>query len=232
MANRVWQMIRGSWFRNFTSHLPLQLNFWMPLFRKTEFENCSIGVWKIGEELSFFEALFRGHPDIAHEKKRLQWFASRHLANEMLGVPDTIINDQTGKPNFKTSPQNISLSHTVGFAAVIISKQCAVGIDIEAVHRKVERIAHKFLTEEEIADIPDGEKAAKMMLYWSAKESLYKLYGWGALEFKTQLLIEPFALKQSGELKADILTPHLPLKNLTVHYEFFDGHVLSWVASA
>ena len=204
----------------------------MPLYKKTEETNFAIGIWKIEEDLPFFEALFHGHPEIASEKKRLQWFASRHLANLMLGMPDIIVNDETGKPNFKSSAINISISHTVGFAAVILSKHCAVGVDVEAVVPKIERIAHKFLTEDEIAAIPADEKTAKLILYWSAKESLYKLYGWGALEFKTQLLIEPFVLQQSGILKADIITPHLPLKNLTVYYEFFEGHVMTWVASA
>jgi 4'-phosphopantetheinyl transferase len=204
----------------------------MPLFKKTDSKDFSIGVWKIDEDLAFFETLFHGHPAIQNEKKRLQWFASRHLANLMLGAPDIIVNDETGKPNFKTSPFNISLSHTTGFAAVIISKQCVVGIDIEAVHPKVERVAHKFLREDEIDSIPDNEKAAKLILYWSAKESLYKLYGWGSLEFRTQLLIAPFEMKQTGELKADIDTPHRPLKNLTVNYGFFEGHVVSYVALA
>ena len=202
----------------------------MPLYKKTEEANFSIGVWKIEEDLAFFEELFHGHPDISSEKRRLQWFASRHLANLMLGQPDIIVNDDTGKPNFKNSAVNISLSHTTGYAAVIISKQFAVGIDVEAVHPKVERIAHKFLRDDEINSIPTDEKAAKLMLYWSAKESLFKLYGWGALEFKTQLLIEPFTLAQSGVLTADIVTPHLPLKNLKIQYEFFDGHVATYVA--
>jgi 4'-phosphopantetheinyl transferase len=202
----------------------------MPLYKKSEEENFSIGIWKIEEGLSFFETLFKGHPDIKNDAKRLQWFASRHMANEMLGQPDTIVNSETGKPQFKTSPANISLSHTVGFAAVIISKRCAVGIDIEALHPKVERIAYKFLQDDEIAAIQADEKIAKLMLYWSAKESLFKLYGWGAIEFKNQLLIEAFTLNQSGTLKANIITPHLPLKNLSVHYEFFEGHVLTYVA--
>jgi len=203
----------------------------MPLYRKTEETNFLYGIWKIEEDLNYFETLFHGRPDILNEGKRLQWFASRHLANVMLGQPDTIVNDESGKPNFKTALLNISISHTVGFAAVILSKHYAVGIDIEAVHPKVERIAHKFLRDDEIAAIPAEEKAAKLMLYWSAKESLFKLYGWGGLEFKTQLLIEPFAMKEAGVLKADIITPHLPLKNLSVYYQFFEGHVLTYVAS-
>jgi 4'-phosphopantetheinyl transferase EntD len=203
----------------------------MPLYKKTAEPDFSIGIWKIEEDLGYFENLFHGYTEIKNSGQRLQWFASRHLANLMLDKPDVIINDVSGKPNLKSTAINISLSHTAGFAAVILSKQFAVGIDIEAVHKKVERIAHKFLQEEEIAAIPEKEKAAKMMLYWSAKESLYKLYGWGGLEFKTQLLIEPFNLLPEGTLKADIITPHLPLKNLQVNYRFFEGHVLTYVAA-
>jgi len=201
----------------------------MPLYKKIDEPGYSIGVWKIEEELAFFEELFHGHPDIQHEHKRLQWFASRHLANVMLGQPDAIVNDDTGKPNFKTSLQNISISHTAGFAAVMLSTKSAVGIDIEAIHPKIERIAHKFMEADEIAAIAEEEKLKKMTLYWSAKESLFKLYGWGGIEFRTQLLIEPFTMHEWGGFKANIETPHLPLKGLTVHYQFIDGHVLSYV---
>ena len=203
----------------------------MPLYKKLEGAEYSIGVWKTEEGLDFFELLFNGHPEIQNGQKKLQWFASRHLANIMVGQPDIIVKDETGKPNFKTAPLNISLSHTQHFAAVITSKKHAVGIDIETINPKVEKIAFKFLTEQEIANIAAEEKIEKLILYWSAKESLYKFYGWGGVEFKTQLLIEPFILNHSGTLKADIITPHLPVKNLTIQYEFFEGHVLTHVAA-
>ena len=202
----------------------------MSLYKKFEEPGYSIGVWKIEEDLPFFEELFHGHPDIQHEHKRLQWFASRHLANVMLGQPDAIVNDDTGKPNFKTAAQNISISHTAGFAAVMLSTKYAVGVDIEAIHQKIERIAHKFMQPGEIASLLPDERLAKITLYWGAKESLFKLYGWGGIEFKTQLLIEPFTMQQAGFFKASIETTHLPLRDLTVHYRFFDGHVLTYVA--
>ena len=202
----------------------------MPLYKKSSGTDFSVGVWKTEETLDFFEALFHGHPEIQNEQRKLQWFASRHLANEMLDAPDIIVKDESGKPNFKTAPLNISLSHTQHFAAVITSKQHAVGIDIESINPKVEKIAFKFLTVQEIESIAAEQKIEKLILYWSAKESLFKFYGWGGVEFKTQLLIAPFDLKQSGELKADINTPHLPVKNLTIQYEFFEGHVLTYVA--
>ena len=203
----------------------------MPLYKKSEGAEYSIGVWKTEEGFDFFEPFFNGHPEIQNGQKKLQWFASRHLANIMVGQPDIILKDETGKPNFKTAPLNISLSHTQHFAAVITSKKHAVGIDIETINPKVEKIAFKFLTEQEIANVAATEKIEKLILYWSAKESLYKFYGWGGLEFKTQLLIEPFVLNQSGTLRADIITPHLPVKNLTIQYEFFEGHVLTNVAA-
>ena len=202
----------------------------MPLYKKFEEPGYSIGVWKIEESLAYFEELFQGHPDIQNENRRLQWFASRYLASLMLGRPDAIVKDDTGKPSLKTLAQNISISHSSGYAAVMLSKKYAVGIDVEAINPKIERVAHKFMQPEEIAAIAAEEKLKKITLYWSIKESLFKLYGWGGIEFKTQLLIEPFTLQQSGSCKASIQTAHLPLKDLTVHYRFFDGHVLSYVA--
>ena len=202
----------------------------MPLYSKTEEADFSIGVWKTEEDLVFFETLFQGHPDIPNEGRRLQWFASRHLANIMLGRADAIMNDDTGKPIFKTAAINISISHSVRFAAVMLSKHHAVGIDVEAINPKIERVAHKFLQPEELDAISAEEKLTKLILYWSAKESLFKLYGWGGVEFRTQLLIEPFTLQQSGVLNADIITPHLPLKDLRIHYRFFEDHVLTYAA--
>ncbi len=201
----------------------------MSLYQKFEGPDYTIGLWRIEEDLPFFEELFQGHPDIQHEHKRLQWFASRHLANVMLGRPDHIVNDEAGKPNLQTSAQNISISHTAGYAAVLLSSKFAVGIDVEAIYPKIERIALKFLKPDEVVAINEGEKLAKLTLYWSAKESLFKLYGWGGIDFKTQLIIEPFNMKEAGELKARIITPHLPMDDLTVHYRFIDGHVLTYV---
>ena len=201
----------------------------MPLYKKIFIDNSDIAVWRIDEDESFFTSGLEGLPEIQNENKRLQWLASRYLANEILGSHAQIVKDDQGKPWLKDSAHHISISHTMKFAAVIMNASSPVGVDMEMVNPKVDRIAYKFLQADEIASINANEKVEKLILYWSAKESLYKLYGNGGIEFKTQLLIAPFELKSSGELNAQITGIPEEINNLKIHYEFFDGHVFTYV---
>jgi len=201
----------------------------MPLYKKIIQADSKISIWKIDEDIQFFESKFSAHPEMQNESKKLQWYATRHLANEMLGSNSVIAKETTGKPYLKSGDGYISISHTASFATVMLNKTKNVGVDLEILNPKVERIAQKFLQQHEIDSIHPNEKIEKLILYWSAKEALYKLYGKGDIEFKTQLIIQPFELAQEGILTADILSADASLKNLSVHYSFFDDHVISYV---
>lgn len=201
----------------------------MPLYKKISTGNSEIALWRIEEELSFFESKFEAHPEIKNENKKLQWFATRYLVNEMRREFSEIVKDEAGKPLLKNTTQHLSLSHTPVFAGAMLSHLTPVGIDLEIVNPKIERIAHKFLREDEINSIQENEKIEKLILYWSAKEALYKLYGKGGIEFTTQLLIDPFELKLNGELNATITGIELPVRNLKVRYEFLEDHVITYV---
>lgn len=201
----------------------------MPLYKEINHGDFKLALWRIEEEISFFEPKFSAHPEIKNENKKLQWFATRHLANEILGEKTEVEKDEAGKPFLKNSSHHISISHTPVFAAAMLSKRAPVGIDLEMVNPKVERIAHKFLRDDELDAIAPDEKIKKLILYWSAKEALYKLYGKGGIEFTSQLLIEPFELKLIGELKAEIAGIETQMRNLTIEYEFFEDHVLTYV---
>ncbi|MFM2306790.1 MAG: hypothetical protein RLZZ367_1459 [Bacteroidota bacterium] len=199
----------------------------MPLHSNITTDNFKLALWRIEEDLPFFEDRLSAPPDIKNENKRLQWYASRHLVNQLAGQPVHIAKDEAGKPLLTDA--NLSLSHTAEFAAAMLSSSHTVGIDLEMVNPKVERIAYKFLRDDEIEAIHPGEKIEKLILYWSAKEALYKLYGKGEIAFTTQLLIEPFTLGLQGELTAAIRGIETPLENLTVHYRFLNDHVLTYV---
>jgi 4'-phosphopantetheinyl transferase len=201
----------------------------MPLYRKLEVGRSKIALWKIEEDLAFFQSSFANSPDIPDKNQRLQWYASRYLVSNVLGPKAIIIKDESGKPVLRNSKLHLSISHTPAFAAVMMHPSAPVGIDIEACTPKVVRIAHKFLREDEVQAIKPEEQIDKLILYWSAKEALYKLYGKGGIEFKTQLLVEPFEMRSDGQLKATIVVPNERIKNLIVNYEFFDGHVLTYV---
>lgn len=202
----------------------------MPLYRKFQSGDSIIAIWKIEEDLSFFDVSLPAGADINHENKRLQWYASRYLVKNVLGVDAEVDKNEYGKPVIRNSSSHLSISHTPFFAAVMVNPSKPVGIDIEALTPKVVRIAYKFLREDEIQAIREDERIEKLILYWSAKEALFKFYAKGGIEFKSRLLIEPFELKEYGTLNAAIVVPGERIEDLQVNYEFFEGHVLTYVA--
>lgn len=201
----------------------------MPLYKKLEQGEYSLGIWRIEEDISFFKNRIESNSQINNEGKRLQWFATRYLAQHVFGEPIEVSNYANGKPHIINSIQHISISHTANFAGVVISNTHNVGIDIEFINPKIERIAHKFLTPAETELIDSNERIEKLILYWSAKESLFKFYGLGAIDFKTQLIVTPFNLQPEGMLSAKIIGKERPFENLNVKYEFFDNHVLTYI---
>lgn len=203
----------------------------MALYYLKNFEEVKLALWRIEEDTTFFEKLFPPQTDILNEGKRLQWYATRHLVNEVLGKPVEVLKDRNGKPYLPNNTPNISLTHTPQFAGVMLSEAHEVGIDLEPVNPKVERIAPKFLRADEIESINPEEKIERLILYWSAKEAMYKLHGRRQLEFKTQLLIEPFEMANSGKLTARIIADDYPTHPLEINYEFFEGHVLTYTVA-
>jgi 4'-phosphopantetheinyl transferase len=158
--------------------------------------------------------------------QQVQSAACRILADKLWGEHLIISKNEDGKPEVENKSVQVSLSHTTGLAGAIVSYGHQVGMDIEWLNPKIERIAAKFLTGAEL-DALGSNRLEQLILYWSAKEALYKLYARRKLEFKTQLLIEPFALGDKGILQGRILTPEYDWQG-EVYYQFFDNHVLAY----
>ncbi len=95
----------------------------------------------------------------------------------------------------------------------------------------------KFLSEIERADFELltfnneqllQEQLKKATLLWSIKESLFKWYGLGKVDFKTMLKIKHQAIENNGTLNALIDVQHSEF-NLFAHYAFFRKLCLSYV---
>lgn len=159
----------------------------------------------------------------AEAQSKFARFAANIAANENL----EIIKTELGKPLAKNSDLNLSLSHSKYWGAAAVSKHHLLGIDVETLENRIERIAHKFLHPQEIESITQN-RIEMLTLYWSAKESLYKLYSKKQLDFANQLLIKPFELNNEGELFTSIkIDAQTEIKNITLKYKFFDTHVLT-----
>jgi len=145
-------------------------------------------------------------PARADGPRQAQWLAGRVLAQHLLAAagasPALLRNDETGRPFLQgPGPQPaVSLSHSGAWvAALLASPGTPVGIDVELVRDKAQRIARKFLNEAEtaalesitLADSPDTTARQELFsLLWSAKETLYKLAGQRGIIFRDNLLLD------------------------------------------
>ena len=132
----------------------------MPLFFQQDIdETTRLALWKIEEEEAFFSQHVPLQRNITHPHKRLQHLAGRYLLKYLFpDFPITLIQiADTRKPYLKDEAYHFSISHCGDYAGVIVSKNRKVGIDIELLTTKIEKIAHKFVTDSEWAIIGNRE---------------------------------------------------------------------------
>lgn len=168
---------------------------------------------------------------LSNGKRRLHWLATRVLLRTLLNTTAYIDcpSDANGKPYLANFPQKISLTHSFDYAGAIISSVGEVGIDMELIKSKVERIAHKFLKEEELDFITSGEnRIEQLYACWSAKEAVYKLQGNSGVSFLHNMTIAPFQYKDDGILKLHLKSDYHDCY-FDVHYEKFNAYLLAYV---
>jgi phosphopantetheinyl transferase len=211
----------------------------MPLFYQHNIDDTTkIGVWHIAETESFFlKKAPLPKPGIAHYHKRLQHLAGRYLLQELFPeFPYHLIEiADTKKPFLLNEEYHFSISHCRDYAAVIINKDHRVGIDIELVTQKIEKIKHKFLNEHElignwqlaIDNNATYQYANLLTLLWSCKEAVFKWYGYGGVDFKKHIHLIPANINlQSGIICCEFLKKEKIL--LDIHYKFFGQMCLTW----
>lgn len=192
-----------------------------------------IGIWLIEEPAAELYAALPAHADISamagklHPKREQEWLASRVLAYQLLGhftdTPLVLLRDEHGKPFFENSEINLSITHSPQLAAVILSDRYKVGIDIELLSQKALRVADRFLAEaEKNCTAGDGNKTC---LYWSAKETLYKMYSKRKLIFKENISLAPSAAENRllGQVRTENFT-----KTYQVYFESLHNHILTY----
>src|ERR1700744_973815 len=182
-------------------------------FRKRINDDMEFALWKIEEKAEdLYNQLQLNNEEkayveqISNGKRHLHWLGTRVLLRKML-ITNEYIDckvDEHGKPYLVTLPYHISLSHSFDYAAVMISKRHQVGIDIEQVKSKVERIAHKFMRPEELAFVNEQHKIEQLYACWCAKEAVYKCNGEKEVSFVDNILIKPFEFETKGTIEADL----------------------------
>jgi 4'-phosphopantetheinyl transferase len=205
-------------------------------YRQQVDDDTEFAIWKIEEEANelysqlqldagekaYYEQLKVG-------KRNLHWLGTRVLLRKMLHTDEYIDCkvDAHGKPYLVNLPYHISLSHSFDYAAVMISKS-PVGIDIEQVKDKVERIAHKFLREEELAFINEENKIPQLYVCWCAKEAVYKCFGQKEVSFADDILLAPFNFEHHGFVDATLQKDAISIK-YEVGYLQYEDYMVGYV---
>ena len=206
-------------------------------YRKQVDNNTEFAIWKIEEqaedlynqlqlnpiEKAYYEQLSAG-------KRSLHWLGTRVLLRKMLNTDEYIDCkvDEHGKPYLVNLPYHISLSHSFDYAAVMISKKHPVGIDIELIKEKVERIAHKFMRTEEMAFIGTKHRIEQLYVCWCAKEAVYKCFGQKEVSFVNHILLNKFELEAEGIVNVRLKKDETDI-NYKVGYLQFEDYMVGFV---
>jgi phosphopantetheinyl transferase len=212
----------------------------MPIFFQHQINDTTrLGIWKIEETEEFFKGNVPQHRDVTHPHKRLQHLAGRFLLQFLFpDFPYELIRiADTRKPFLPDERFHFSISHCGDYAAAIVSKDRRVGVDIEIPTPKIERIKEKFLNEEEfkifniqysMLNIQSKTFNPQLLtLLWSCKESVFKWYGNGEVDFREHIQLQKL---HEGKETIDCFFSKTN-QQLTIHYREFDHLVLAWVMS-
>ncbi len=207
----------------------------MPLLRTIEPDaDTRIGVWKITEssaELAKNDLLdpadLKTVAGFGSEIRRKQWLACRNILALLMQQPVRIRYDGNGRPCLTSSGENISITHSGNMAAVIVGKNHEVGIDIEKIRDRIERVKERFLSTEELQWIGTEDRLEKLYILWGVKETIYKLTGSPLLDFHTNIFVEPFdyLCHKKGSCVARVKTDGEE-KRISLDYEKLDDYLL------
>ncbi len=207
----------------------------MPLvYQQNINESTRMGVWHITEEEIFFQKQVMLPASITHPHKRLQHLAGRYLLPELFeGFPLNLVKiADTKKPYLPDEAYHFSISHCSDYAAVIASKTNRVGVDIEVMSDKVEKIKDKFLSAPEQQMLTSNAQYNTQLLTvaWSIKETIFKWYGLGKVDFKDHMHILQLDMSDN-EFKAQCKFLKEDEQALQVHGLIFNNNALAWLAT-
>ena len=200
----------------------------MPLFLNEEiFPDVRLGIWAISESSDDFWALSpyvessRSEVNALYksEQRKCEVLAVRLLIKEIIGDNVQLLHQDNGKP-YLSSGMNISISHTRGFAVIIVSHSKQVSVDIEYFSNRIERIRSKFMRDDE-----NASSQVKLLMHWCAKETMYKLFPEDNLTFNKMQLLSVDGNDSTGIITAKNIFRN---RNVSVYYRTFCNCLLTY----
>lgn len=193
-----------------------------------------LGVWKIEEDLkTLMDSVVLDSVDrqkyklFASNSRKLEFLSVRALLNELLGQDARIVYNKNNKPFLKDGSRFISISHSNKLTAILMSTNERVGIDLEFMSTNIGKIAYKFLNRKEKITKEPENMIYHLYLHWCAKEALYKICDKEGISIKRNITIEPFQVKESGEIRGKVKTRKID-DSFVLSYTRYDNYAIVW----
>ena len=208
----------------------------MPKYAHHTIEGGGVVIWHITESSDELYNLLDTRrydeqlQDKKNESRRAEWLAVRLIIKELFGTDCEVAYHSTGRPYLKNSNVHISISHTRGYAAVAYHCVAPIGMDIEYISPRVERIADRFTSQEESSYIEQYDASDRQkchLINWSAKEALYKLFDSPDMaDFKGAFNIAPYQLEEDGVLSVFVRGVGYVKVHYSTHSDFVCTYIL------
>ncbi len=197
-------------------------------------EYSILGVWKIEEDLKTMEEMVslgtedrKKYKSFSSTSRKLEFLSVRALLAELLGKEASIVYNKNNKPFLRDGSRFISISHSNKLTAILCSTNEKVGIDLEYMSSNIGAISFKFINRrEKITREPDKRKY-HLYLHWCAKEALYKICDKEGISLRRNITIEPFEVKESGEIKGKVHTKKIN-DSFDLFYTRYKDYSIVW----
>jgi 4'-phosphopantetheinyl transferase len=204
------------------------------VMKKYMYDDCFLGIWEItegysdlyrmleltAEELETLES-FKSH------NRKLEWLSVRVLLVEMVGRGIRIYYNSNKKPFLTDRNYHISISHSHKLTSILVSKNHRVGLDLEHVSNRISSLAGKFLTAAEEDAVDQRCRKYHVYIYWCAKEALYKICDKQNINFREDIIIDPFVPATEGFLTGKVHTDAIR-EDFFLRYFKYQDYAIVW----
>ena len=202
----------------------------MPIFKEIISEQTQILIWKYSEEEEFsadlisdekeFENLKQKSPKRLIEKQMVRHMLRKILPNHKIRY------HENGQPYLEPFDKFVSVSHSFPYAVLAISEK-KIGVDIEQVKDRIDKIKHKFLHPIEIDWLSRAKSGIEhLTAIWCIKEALFKIHSSKQWSFKEFYVVDEFLLDKFSKIKCKVFDKDREDKFLA-HLEKIENYYLA-----
>lgn len=207
----------------------------MALFLQHKTDDIQWAVWKMEEPLEVLLALL---PDVRRvfceqelnrfvsERRKMEWLSVRVLLYSMLQEDKEIGYSPEGIPYLTDHSFFISISHTKGYVAVMLTSFTPAGIDIEQYAQRVHKVSDRYIRSDEQTEPYQDDMTWGLLLHWSAKEAVFKRMENADADLR-KLRLTHFIPQEQGTFQVqELATEQQEL--YSVGYRICPDFVLTW----